>query len=413
MRVLYVANNYPPHIIGGAELIAHRHAKEIAALGIECCVFAGDHSGSGPPCSIRKDFFEGLTVFRVALSGAQTAWQRANFKNPEIDRLFADALIELKPHVVHFHNLPGLSVDLIDIARRAGCHTILTVHDHWGFCHRQTLTRLDGSICRDFSACRSCLPHFIDLDGTDQPIEARNEYVRQRLKGLDWLLSPSSYLADQYMAAAMAPANVGVLGYGVDLRLFSPKRTMSNTSSLVQFGVACYLGEHKGIRVILDAVARLPSDLPIKLTFAGKGPLKDNIIAFIEQHPNGRMISYAGDISPDSMSSFYHSMDVFISASVWPENQPLTIMESMASGLAVIATNCGGSPELVTHARTGFLVEPEREDELAHAMLAYAVNPETARRHGQAGTRCMAARGLQHTVRRLVTLYHELAQQIN
>jgi glycosyltransferase involved in cell wall biosynthesis len=413
MRVLYVANNYPPHIIGGAELIAHRHAKALATLGIECCVFAGNHSGSSPPCSISKDLFEGLTVFRIALSEAQTSYQRANFKNPQIDSLFADALIELKPQVVHFHNLPGLSVDLIDIARRAGCRTILTVHDHWGFCHRQTLTRLDGSICRDFSACRSCLPHFIDLDGTDQPIEVRNEYVRQRLTGLDWLLSPSSYLAGQYLAAGISPNNVGIIGYGIDLRLFSPERTMNNTSSLVQFGVACYLGEHKGIRVILDAVARLPPDLPIRLTFAGKGPLKDNIIAFIEQHPNGRLVSYAGDISPDSMSRFYNSMNVFISASVWPENQPLTIMESMASGLAIIATNCGGSPELVTHGRTGLLVEPAREDQLAHAMLGYAVAPETARRHGEAGARCISAQGLQHTVRRINALYHELAQQID
>ena len=285
---------------------------------------------------------------------------------------------------------------------------MLTAHDHWGFCHRQTLTRPDASICSDITACSSCLSHFEDLDGTPQPIQNRNKHVQQHLKKLDLLLSPSRYLAEQYFNADVSPARLAVISNGVDLSAFFAKKRGSSPKSDVVFGVASYLGPHKGIHNVLGAIASLPVGINAKVLFAGSGPLEADIRNFISSHPNGKLVTLLGGINPSAMIDFYNSIDVFVVGSVWPENQPLTIMEAMASGAAVVATSCGGSPELVVDGQTGRLFPPGDYNALASIMRGYAAAPLKAHKHGQGGSRSISRHSLKRTAIRLKDTYEEL-----
>ena len=232
--------------------------------------------------------------------------------------------------------------------------------------------------------------------------------MKEQLKQLDLLLSPSAYLARAYLAAQAAPAQIAVLGYGTDLLKFFPDRAKYSRTGPLRFGVACYLGEHKGIRTVLNAVDKMPSTAPITLLFAGKGPLEGLIREFITNHRNGHLVSYAGDVVPNRMRDYYRSIDVFILASVWPENQPLTIIEAMACGVPVIATNCGGNPELVQDKIVGRLVPPGDPDSLAEAILSYAANPSIVQLHGERSCRKISCQSLQKSVVRLKRLYTEL-----
>lgn len=408
MKVLYVSNYYPPYFIGGAELIAHQHVKQLKLLGCKCAVFAGEVTGGSPPMRVRQDVFEGIQVFRVAIPERQVSFQRANFYNHAIERHFVDVLECKRPDLVHFHNLPGLSVDLIDLARKNGCATVLTVHDHWGFCHRQTLTKPDGAVCTDFTACSNCLGVYIDFDKTEQPIGKRNSYVRERLRRLDLLISPSQYLADQYIFAGYAPKQTAVLGNGVDLASFIGTNAPLAASHEVRFGIACCLEEHKGVRHILDAIAALPQETRAKFYFAGKGPLDHVIVHFINNNQNGNRVNFCGAFEYSAMNKFYRSIDVFVSASQWPENQPLTIMEAMASGVAVIAPDIGGITEMVRHGSAGLITPVRDVSALASAFQAYANDPKLAKLHGQAGQRTMSQQSIKKTALRLYNLYNQL-----
>ena len=102
-----------------------------------------------------------------------------------------------RPTAVHCHNLVGLSGGVLHTARARGVPTVVTLHDHWGFCHRNTLIVRPGEICADYRRCAECLP-FVS-DGADRriPIRARNDFLAVELGLADLLVSPSRYLADR------------------------------------------------------------------------------------------------------------------------------------------------------------------------------------------------------------------------
>ncbi len=408
LRILQVTNAYPPSFVGGAELVAHEHAVALRDMGHACHVLTADTIPHSHAFQVSYTQHEQIPVCRVRVPPSSFSWRNANFKNAHVEKAFSSLLLSLKPQLLHFHNLPGLSVNLIRLAKNAGIPTILTAHDYWGFCHRQTLTRPNGELCSDFSECSRCLSTYVDSEGEKRPISERNIYVKTRLRELDVMLAPSDYLAAQYRHADAAPERLLVVSNGVNLQRFSPPPKGLTTGELLVFGVASHLGKHKGIAELLKAIGRLPRNSPARFDIAGSGPLEGKIRFFTKWHRNGHMVRFVGSISPDQMKSFYAGLDVFICASNWPENQPRTIMEAMACGLPVIATNLGGCPELVQNGVTGLLVPPNDPLSLADALKSYLADPSKTRTHGLAGREFIESHDMKKTINQLLALYSEL-----
>jgi len=94
------------------------------------------------------------------------------------------------------------------------------------------------------------------------------------------------------------------------------------------------------------------------------------------------------------------------------EGFPNWVVESMAAGRAVVATNVGGVPDAVLHGETGTLVAPDDDEALATALDHLFRNDELRSRMGLAGTR--RARTLYHVsniMRSIESLYIELANR--
>ena len=67
-RILLVSNFFPPRTIGGAEIVAFRQARELAARGHEVTILAGDQpSGIAPAGTLNFDVYEGLPVYRLSI----------------------------------------------------------------------------------------------------------------------------------------------------------------------------------------------------------------------------------------------------------------------------------------------------------------------------------------------------------
>ncbi len=93
-------------------------------------------------------------------------------------------------------------------------------------------------------------------------------------------------------------------------------------------------------------------------------------------------VTLAGRLPRHELLDLLSKTDVTVLASVWPENEPVSMLEAVASGTAQIATRLGGNVELVEDQVTGLLVAPGNPAELAAAMCKYILNPALAAQHG-------------------------------
>lgn len=400
-RVLICSNVYPPHFVGGAELVAHEYAKCLVRLGHRALVFAGDTRGRRRRHVTWRESYDGVPIVRVSLDSTDFDTAFASFSHPDLDREFVSLVEAFRPTVVHGHNLNGLSVGVLPAARSRGIPTILTLHDHWGFCFRNTLIKRPGEICHDYRRCAECLP-FISC-GADRrlPIRLRNDFVATALGAADLLVSPSRYLADRYGEAGFAPTRIATIPYGIDVARFAHLRERP-APTRPRFTFVGYFGEHKGLSVVADALAHLDHlKGRFRLALVGDGELREPLRQQVQTGGWEPWVSLPGKVDNARIDGVYAETDVLLLPSSWPENHPVTITEAMASGVPVIASRIGGIPEMVEEGVTGFLVEPGDPRHLAARMATFIENPALSRALGATA----AARMADNTVERRVTQY--------
>ncbi|GAA5266504.1 hypothetical protein ACOSOMT5_P2932 [Acidiphilium sp. MT5] len=395
-QLLIVSNLYPPHIIGGAEVVAHRQALQLRDRGHRVSVFAGWISPPEEVGRLTVEEVDGLRIYRTPVASFHP---NDNFHDPAIATRFQAVLRAEQPDVVHFHNLAGLGFSLIPIAHRLGLPSVVTLHDHAGYCFRATALREDGTICDDAEGCAiTCLGAVQPRDaGRALPMRLRRDYVSWALGHADRLVSPSVYLADAYRTAnAVDPARLTVISNGIDLAPFDgigPRSADDRAGKIVRFFCAAYLGIHKGILELLQAAALLTAEPDLAgrwaLAIAGDGFLRPQVEAEISQDKFGHAVTYLGRVPRSRIIEELAAADVVVLPSLWPENEPVILLEAIAAGRAQLATDIGGIPQLVQAGVTGELVPPADAAALAAAMAAYIRSPERAHRQGEASrTRC-------------------------
>jgi len=403
-RILLVSNFFPPQTVGGAEIVAFRQAKALAGRGHHVTVLAGDlPTETSPAGTLNFDFYEGLPVYRLAIRSLEPD---ENFYSAAAARRLKAIIQTDRIEIVHFHNVMGLGANLIPAAKDAGAMCVVTLHDHWGFCFRQTRLRVNGALCNNFDECAVCMSAIQPPNGTALPIRLRRDYVAWCLSHADYMVTPSAYLARTYTEAEFPAERIRVISNGIDLAAVphAPKDPASDGA--VRFLCSAYLGEHKGIPVLLEAIRRLSQDasitVPWQVTIAGEGHLRSVIEKAVQSTSHLRFV---GRVPRSELLALMSKTDVALLASIWPENEPVTMLEAIASGTAQIATRTGGNLELVDESQSGFLVTPGDPDALAEAMRRYIVDPELARTHGRYNHARRAEFNESTTISRLEELY--------
>ena len=403
-RILIAANYYPPTVIGGAEIVAHRHAKLLLERGYSVSVFTRDRNISSE--SNYVDMIDGINVTRFH---STKSFPENNFIIPEAASCFEALLKSSKPDIVHFHNVVELGVNLIRLAKARGFKTVLTLHDPWGFCMRHTLIRDEGNICEYFDQCASCQWDIATGNGYRIPIRLRSDYIRWCVSKADVMISPSSWLKANYEKAGYDQSHIVKLSNGANLNAVIPILRTSRTC--LQFLYVGTIADHKGVDYLLDAAAKLLAVPELngrwQLTLAGDGPKKGMIVARIRELQT-EAISYIGSVEHAELMQSLSRYDVVILPSIWPENQSAVLLEAMASGAAQIATALGGNAELVEHAKSGFLVTPRSAAALANAMRIMIEEPDLLERFSAQNLARRSVFDDNNTVAKLIEFYDRL-----
>ena len=162
--------------------------------------------------------------------------------------------------------------------------------------------------------------------------------------------------------------------------------------------VACVamLVEVKGHDVLLSAwkqvVAKFPQAI---LVLTGDGPLRESLKAHCRLLGINQNVRFLGFV--DSITTVYSRADFVVLASR-SEGLPLSILEAFAYGLAAVATDVSGIPEIVLPGKTGLLVEPDNPDQLAEAIVQLLSNDSLRKEMGEAGY-CLVTQNFSRQVR--------------
>jgi L-malate glycosyltransferase len=143
-------------------------------------------------------------------------------------------------------------------------------------------------------------------------------------------------------------------------------------NKVFNIGILGGMGNYrKGLDILIDAVARLKG-IDIFMHIGGTGQLLET---FKKQAVDSGIYDkcrFYGEVSKSDLQKFYSELDTFVLASR-DETFGVVIVEAMACGLPVIATDCGGPAEIISE-ETGVLVEKENPEKLAEAIRYMAVN---------------------------------------
>lgn len=403
-KVLVCTNAYPPNFIGGAELIAHYQSKALQRRGCEVTIFAGDPNVRAERHSMQEDTYDGLTVHRVSLRPKDYSFEYVNFSHPQVEANFNKVLTSFSPDVVHFHNLVGLSVGLIHLAKKRGIKTVVTLHDHWGFCFKNTLLKREAEICSDYTKCAECRSSVSDDDGRSIPIRMRKDYLAMQLREVDTFITPSTYLAETYIGAGFPRDKFQVTWSGIDVARFSKIRR-NRAGGTVRFTFIGYFGRHKGIHILLEALSLIGEKTRIRLNLVGEGDQEAVYRETVKRFGCENVVRFWGKMHNSRLEEVYAETDVIILPSIWPENQPVSVTEAMAAGIPVIASRIGGIPELIEDGKSGFLFEAGNPEQLAKRMGEFVAHPAKLEEFGKNAFAKIAEISFENQVARIIEAY--------
>jgi glycosyltransferase involved in cell wall biosynthesis len=176
---------------------------------------------------------------------------------------------------------------------------------------------------------------------------------------------------------------IRVVRCGIDGRQFAPSARGGSGNGSLRVLTVGRLEPEKGQELLLLAVAELVGrGLSMTLTVVGEGSKRPALERRALELGIADSVELEGAVGQDRIRDFYGSADVFCLPSLG-EGVPVVLMEAMAAGLPVVASNLMGIPELVEDQVSGLLVPPGRPDALALAIEELA-DQDLRRRIGQA-----------------------------
>jgi glycosyltransferase involved in cell wall biosynthesis len=190
------------------------------------------------------------------------------------------------------------------------------------------------------------------------------------------IIAPSHAIASALKRNGIADDKITVIPHGITplkqepLELGLPDRP-------VRFGYVGRVAYAKGLHVLISALKLLSTNDGYELHIYGEGANKSEkrYATGLQKDTQDMPVFWHGKIDNTQVQKAYHSFDVMVHPTICLEVFGLTLLESLSSGRAVIATRCGGPEDFIEDGVDGFLVAPNDADQLAQAIKKFLDEP--------------------------------------
>jgi len=238
-------------------------------------------------------------------------------------------------------------------------------------------------------------PSIVSFHGADVTVDmnkpAYRQATRQMLEAVKLVLVRSQSLRRAVADLGCDPEKIEIQRTGIPLEEFSFRERSFTKNDEWRFVQAGRLIEKKGLPVTLRAFAAFLGKYPkATLTIAGEGPMLGELQTLAHELKIAGSVSFTGFISQEQLRDIYYRSHIFLHPSQTgrdgnQEGIPNSMLEAMASGLPVFATQHGGIPEAIESGVSGVLVSERDHEELARALLNAAQDPVFLSRIARSG----------------------------
>lgn len=389
MRVLHLTTSFPRDDRDYSGLFVYRLVRSLHRLGVDCRVLTPAHVARGT-------FPEDVPTSRFRY--APRPWQILGESPGGIPQALKTApkLAGLLPSL-----LGSFLFHIVKYARDAE-----VIHAHWSICGAL------AAMARPFHR----KPVVTTLRGSDMDRAAGDRAYasihRMGVFGSDIITGVSRQMTEELITSCPTlTERVHFVPNGVDDRFYEVMPALRPLPPPLRLLFAGSLIALKGLDVLIRALGRLKEKNHWTLTVAGDGDERERIEALSTELGIRDRVFWSGRVIPDGMAEVMGKHHALILPSK-REGRPNVVLEAMAAGLAVIATDISGVRELVQDGVTGFLVPPGDDELLAAALERVLRKPELLQSLGASGRKRMVDEGLtwEATALNYLDIYEKLVR---
>ncbi|MDI9617669.1 glycosyltransferase family 4 protein [Methanothermobacter sp.] len=394
MKICLISSLYPPQILGGAEIVVEKLAKELVKGGNEVFVITTNNK--------KEPLYEtlnGVKVYRLPLNiysitefhrhhmFKRLLWQLIDLINIKAYKEVKKILKKEEPHILHLHNYRGLSPLVFRALRNLKIPLIFTAHDYSPICIRSNLLNGNGEICyRKNPACKLY------------------NAIQSTIMGdkVDVVTAPSKFVLDKLEAEGLfRNAKKIVIPNPIE---YTPKR-YKKTYDTIDILFVGSLSKHKGPDILIKSFKKVDGD-NLRLHIVGSGPMEGELRKLAE---DDNRIKFHGFLRGEELQSLYRMANVSVLPSIWYEAFGMVIIESFTNSVPVVASNIGGIPEIIVDNYNGFLFKPKNVDELS-GILENLINPSILRNLEKGAYQSSKLFDVELTTKEIRCIYNEVVQ---
>jgi len=378
MKILFLSNMYPPHVIGGYEALCEEAVDGLARRGHQVCVLTSTYG-------YERELTEGNIHRLLSLEGdlqfykMKDTWtypQRRQWNLEHLRRLIATE----KPDLVFIWGMWNLSKSVaFEAERLMGERVVYYLANPWPIeanMHQQFWDAPATSFIKNIAKKLMRIPARVVL---------REEWEQVPLQ-FEHAPCCSAAQRDQLLDSGVPLKDAPVIYEGVDLQNYlaqADKRTYENKDGIMSLVFIGILAEHKGVHTTIEALNQLSAEerKGVRLTVLGKGhsQYEERLRNLVSQHQLSDLVTFHAPIPRTELPEFMGRFDVLLLTSIWAEPLARIMQEGLACGMVVIGSANGGTAETIVHGENGFLFQPGNAVDLAEQIRKLLNNPSLQR----------------------------------
>ena len=289
----------------------------------------------------------------------------SSFYNINSAKKLKATIEDFQPDIIHVHNLFfKASSSILYQAYKMNIPIVATVQNFRLIC-------ANAFLLRNNKVCELCINKAFPLEGIKNKcyrnstiesslvtaISASYKFLRTWQTTVNSIIMPSNFMKNKILFSSFRfPEKRIIVKHNFVNDIFNVTNSKEQRENFFLF--AGRLSKEKGIEVLIKPFLE---NLNLRLTIAGDGPEKKNLLSLIHNKPN---IKYIGLQSNDSIRSLMKKSKALIFPSLWYEGLPLTIIEAFSTGTPVIASNLGAMAEMIEDGYNGYHFIPGNMESL-------------------------------------------------